>query len=255
MLHLTFLGTGTSSGVPMVGCGCEVCRSKDQHDKRLRSSVMIESDTTRVVIDSGPDFRYQMLREDVPSLNAILLTHEHVDHIMGIDDIRAYNYFQHSPISIYATQRVQGTIKRIFNYAFGENRYPGVPDIDLHEIVPGQSFTVGDLTFTPISGWHFKLPVTGFRIGNLAYLTDFNFIEDKEREKLRNLDVLIVNALRKEKHISHFSLPEAIELSRKVRPKHTYFTHASHQLGLYETVNAELPEGMELAYDGLKIDF
>ncbi len=255
MFRLTFLGTGTSSGVPMIGCGCEVCKSADRRDKRLRSAVMIESDATRVVIDCGPDFRYQMLREAVPSLDAILLTHEHMDHIMGIDEVRAYNYFQQSDIVVCATRRVQDTVKRVFSYAFAEHKYPGVPDIELREIVPNTDFSIGDMSFSPIEGMHYKLPVTGFRLGSMAYLTDFNHISDCEMRKLQGLDVLIVNALRKEQHLSHFSLPEAMELSRKVKARRTLFTHVSHQIGLHEAICAELPEDMSFAYDGLKIEF
>lgn len=252
MVRLTFLGTGTSQGVPMIACGCEVCRSGDSHDKRLRSSVMVESRGVRVIIDAGPDFRYQMLREHVRSIDAILLTHEHKDHTGGIDDVRAFNYFQDKPVDIYATERVQRAVRKDFDYAFAEEKYPGVPEIRLHTI-DSEPFTVGDLEITPVCGKHFMLPVTGFRIGRIAYLTDFNHIEDSQLEKLRGLDYLVINALRHEKHISHFTVREAVEVSRKVAPRHTLLTHASHQIGLYRDICGTLPEGVGLAYDGLVI--
>lgn len=252
MLKLTFLGTGTSQGVPMIGCDCEVCTSADKHDKRLRSSVMIESGTTRIIIDAGPDFRYQMLRENIKHIDAILLTHEHKDHIAGIDDVRAFNYFCSGAIPIYATERVARVVKKDFDYAFSEYKYPGVPEIDLNEIT-GENFTVGDISVTPINGRHYQLPVTGFRVGKLAYLTDFNHIEESEIEKLKGIETLVINALRHEKHISHFNVSEAIEVSRKTEAKHTYLTHMSHQIGLYEAAKHTLPADISYAYDGLTV--
>jgi len=253
MVKLTFLGTGTSQGVPMIACGCEVCRSSDFHDKRLRSSVLVQSGGVSIVIDAGPDFRYQMLRENVTAVDAILLTHEHKDHTGGIDDVRAFNYFMDKPVDIYATERVQRAVRKDFDYAFAENKYPGVPDIRLRTI-GSEPFLVGDLQIVPITGLHFRLPVTGFRIGGIAYLTDFNHIEDSELDKLRNLDFLVINALRYEKHISHFTVGEAIAVSRRIAPGHTLLTHASHQIGLYEKVSRTLPENVSLAYDGLSIE-
>ncbi len=253
MVKLTFLGTGTSQGVPMVACGCDVCRSSDPHDKRLRSSVLVQSDSTGIVIDAGPDFRYQMLRENVTRIDAILLTHEHKDHTGGIDDVRAFNYFMGKSVDIYATERVQRAVRKDFDYAFAEDKYPGVPEIRLRTI--GQEpFSIGDLRIVPIAGRHFRLPVTGFRIGGIAYLTDFNHIDDAELDKLKNLDFLVINALRYEKHISHFSVGEAVAVSRLVSPKHTLLTHVSHQIGFYGTVDRSLPEGVNLAYDGLSIE-
>ncbi len=253
MLKLTFLGTGTSQGVPMIGCDCEVCTSGDPRDKRLRSAVMVEDGKTRVVIDAGPDFRYQMLREGVKSIDAILLTHQHTDHIIGLDDVRAFNYFCKRSADIYATEAVQGVVKRVFDYAFMEKPYPGAPQMTLHTIGE-ESFEVGTLEIEPIRGKHFTLPVTGYRIGSIAYLTDFNRIEECELEKLQGVEVLVINALRHTRHISHFSLPEAVEVARKVGAAKTYFTHISHQFGLHAREEVLLPEGTFLAYDTLTIE-
>lgn len=253
MLRLTFLGTGTSQGVPMIGCDCEVCTSADARDRRLRSSVMVEDGTTRIVIDSGPDFRYQMLRAGVKSLDAILLTHQHTDHIIGLDDVRAFNYFCRKSIEVYATEIVQAVVRKNFDYAFTDKPYPGAPQITLRTI-DTEPFKVGTLEIVPIRGKHFTLPVTGYRIGPVAYLTDFNHIEEEELEKLRGVEVLVVNALRHTRHISHFSLPEAVEVARKVGAQKTYFTHISHQFGLHAEEEPLLPEGMHLAYDTLTIE-
>lgn len=278
MLRLTFLGTGTSQGVPMIGCGCEVCRSQDSRDKRLRSSVMIERipDTTgdcaesacnaggnvatvpnnvtsRIVIDAGPDFRYQMLREGVRTLDAILLTHEHKDHMAGIDDVRAFNYFDRRPIPIYATEQVGKVVRKDFDYAFGETHYPGVPEIDLRIIDPETSFNAAGFDILPVTGSHFIIPVTGYRIGALAYLTDFNGIDSENIDKLKGVDVLIINALRHQKHMSHFTVAEAVEISRLIGARKTYLTHMSHQIGLYEEIHDTLPDGVEFACDGMKI--
>lgn len=251
-IRVTFLGTGTSSGVPMIACDCPVCLSGDPQDNRLRSSVMIESDTTRFVIDTTPDFRYQMLRLNVRHLDAVLFTHPHKDHIAGLDDIRAFNFFTQAPMDLYANYLTEEALRRDFYYAFSDTKYPGVPELNLHSI-DQNPFLIGDIPIVPIEVWHLKMPVLGFRIGNFTYITDANRIEADEKEKIRGSSVLVLNALRKEKHISHFNLQEAIDLVRELDVPKAYFTHISHQLGLHETINQELPEGIELAYDGLTL--
>ncbi|MCC8062761.1 MAG: MBL fold metallo-hydrolase [Rikenellaceae bacterium] len=252
--ELTFLGTGTSQGVPIIGCGCEVCTSADAHDKRLRSSVLIEQNGVRIVIDTGPDFRYQMLREHIAGIDAILYTHEHMDHVGGMDDVRAFNYVMRRPVDIYCEPRVERTLKRIFDYAFTEHKYPGVPEVVLHPILSSEAaFDVHGVRVVPVRGMHFKLPVLGYRIGNICYLTDMNAIGESEIEKFRGIDILVVNALRREHHISHFTLDEALAVIAKAEPKRAYLTHISHQLGLYEDLCKELPENVFPAYDGLKI--
>jgi phosphoribosyl 1,2-cyclic phosphate phosphodiesterase len=251
-ISVTFLGTGTSSGVPMIACDCPVCLSGDPQDNRLRSSVMIESDTTRFVIDTTPDFRYQMLRLNVRRLDAVLFTHPHKDHIAGLDDIRAFNFFTQRPMDLYANYLTEEALRRDFYYAFSDTKYPGVPELNLHAI-DQNPFMIGDIHIVPIEVWHLKMPVLGFRVGNFTYITDANRIEADEKEKIRGSSVLVLNALRKEKHISHFNLQEAINLVRELDVQRAYFTHISHQMGLHETINRELPEGIELAYDGLTI--
>jgi phosphoribosyl 1,2-cyclic phosphate phosphodiesterase len=253
MIKLTFLGTGTSQGVPMIACPCEVCHSADPRDKRLRTSALVEAGGRNIVIDAGPDFRMQMLSADVTRLDAILLTHEHKDHTGGIDDVRAYNYFGQTPIDIWATERVQGSVRRDYAYAFDPHPYPGAPEIALHTIGEGP-FDVKGVRVMPIAGLHMTLPVTGFRIGGLAYLTDFNRIEDSELEKLRGVDTLVVNAVGHKRHISHFCLGEAIDLGRSVGARQTFITHMAHRMGRYEDVEPTLPAGVHLAYDGLKIN-
>lgn len=253
MVKLTFLGTGTSQGVPMIACPCEVCHSTDPRDKRLRSSVLIESGGRNIVIDAGPDFRTQMLRADIQRLDAILLTHEHKDHTGGIDDVRAYNYFQQAPVDIYATKQVEQAVRKDYDYAFSVRPYPGTPEITMHTI-GNEPFDVKGVEVTPVSGLHMKLPVTGFRIGEVAYLTDFNRIDHDEIMKIRGVEVLVVNALRYEKHLSHFTVQEAILLSRYVGAERTYLTHASHQIGLHAREERRLTEGVFLAYDGLTIE-
>lgn len=252
-MEFTFLGTGTSQGVPLIGCQCDVCLSTDSRDKRLRTSLMIESATTRLVIDSGPDFRQQMLREDVRSLDALVFTHSHKDHLAGMDDVRAFNYLQDRAMDVYANEQTQDVMKREFSYIFSGENYPGIPLINLHSIEKRSSFSVGDITLQPIEVLHYKLPVLGFRIHSFTYITDANFISEEELEKAKGSEILVLNALRREKHISHFTLEEAIRIAQKVNAKRTYFTHLSHQMGLHEEVEKELPEGIFLAYDGLRI--
>jgi len=252
-VKLTFLGTGTSQGVPVVACQCPVCLSDDPKDKRLRASVMIETETLCLVVDAGPDFRQQMLTHHVRHLNGILLTHEHTDHIFGLDDIRAFNWVQKQPTDIYAEERVQIAIRRIFDYVFTIYQYPGIPQMNLH-LLENKPFTIGDLEIIPIRGFHYKLPVFGFRVGKLAYVTDVNRLVNDEIDKLRGLDVLIINALRKEEHISHYNLKQALEIIVEVKPWKAYLTHISHQMGFYNEVQNELPDNVFLAYDGLQLN-
>ncbi len=251
-IEAKFLGTGTSQGVPVVACNCKVCRSKDEKNKRLRSSLLLKINDNNFVIDAGPDFRQQMLREEVNALRAILLTHEHVDHIFGLDDIRSFNWIQKNPMEIYAEGRVQKAIKRIFSYVFAEYKYPGIPKMQL-KAVGDNAFAIDDVDFLPIRCWHHKLPVYGYRVGDLTYITDTNFIEEHELEKIKGSKILILNCLRKEKHLSHFNLEEALAVVEKVKPGKAYFTHISHALGEYHEIQKELPENVFLAYDGLKI--
>jgi phosphoribosyl 1,2-cyclic phosphate phosphodiesterase len=246
------LGTGTSQGVPVVACQCPVCRSGDQKDKRLRSSVMIETDGRCFVIDAGPDFRQQMLTHQVKHLSGIFLTHEHVDHIFGLDDIRAFNWVQKQPTDIYAEERVQIAIRRIFDYVFDKYRYPGIPQMNLH-LIENKPFEINGLEILPVRGYHYKLPVFGFRIGKMAYITDVNHLDEPELNKLRGLDILVLNALRKESHLSHYNLSQALEIVEEVKPQKAYFTHLSHQMGFHHEVEKELPENVFIAYDGLEI--
>jgi phosphoribosyl 1,2-cyclic phosphate phosphodiesterase len=248
---ITFLGTGTSQGVPVIACDCEVCTSTDTHDKRLRASIMIQAEDKTVVIDSGPDFRFQMLREKVKHLDAIMYTHEHKDHIAGMDDIRAFNYSQNTLIDIYATERVQTALKREFAYVFSEYKYPGIPQVNMYTIGPNP-FDIGRLQFIPIEVMHYKLPILGFRIGDFTYITDAKTISATETEKIRGTKVLVINALQTQSHVAHFTLDEAIIFAQKIGAEQTYLTHISHNLGLYNTVSKQLPAGIELAFDGLK---
>ncbi len=252
-LKLTFLGTGTSQGVPVIGCECDICRSADVRDKRLRTAVLIEVHGKNILIDAGPDFRQQMLRENVKRLDAIIFTHEHKDHIGGLDDVRAYNFLNQSPMDIYAEQRVQMALRREYSYVFSDNKYPGVPQLMLHDI-DEKAFEVFGIKIIPIRVMHYRLPILGFRIGNLTYITDANYIADEERNKIFGTKHLVINALRKEKHISHYTLDEALEFARSCAPQKTYITHLSHHMGLHEEVNRELPPGVCLAYDGLQIE-
>ncbi len=244
------LGTGTSQGVPVIGCECPVCQSSNPKDKRLRCSVLIENENKVVVIDSGPDFRQQMLRENVKRLDGLIFTHEHKDHVAGMDDIRAFNYFQKKPVELYATARVQGELKREFHYVFDGSNYPGIPQVKLNTI-DLSPFNVAGIDFIPIEVLHYKLPVLGFRIKGFVYITDANYIAETERKKIRNADVLIINALRREEHVSHFTLTQAIEMIKDLQPNKAYLTHISHQMGLHNDVEAELPDNIHIAFDGL----
>lgn len=237
----------------MIACTCPVCLSEDAKDKRLRSSILIESETCTLVVDTTPDFRYQMLRSNVKNLEGILFTHPHKDHVAGLDDIRAYNYFQNRPMKVYANEMTQAALKREFAYIFAENKYPGIPDIRLHDI-PAETFVIDDIPVTPIQVWHLRMPVLGFRFGDFTYITDANRIDEQEKEKIRGSKILVLNALRKEKHISHFNLTEAIALVQELGIPEAYFTHISHQLGRHEDVCRELPPGIHLAHDTLRLE-
>jgi phosphoribosyl 1,2-cyclic phosphate phosphodiesterase len=251
-IKISFLGSGTSSGVPMIACPCEVCHSDDKKDKRLRSSILVESSTTRIVIDTTPDFRYQMLRENVTRLDAVLFTHPHKDHIAGLDDIRAFNFFSGKPMPVFANEMTQEVIIREFPYAFTDFRYPGVPEIQLNTIAT-DPFMIGDIRVEPVQVWHLKMPVLGFRFGNFTYITDANRIDEAEKQKIRGSEIVVLNALRREKHISHFNLDEAIAMAHNLEATAAYFTHISHQMGKHAEVMSVLPEGTALAYDGLKL--
>jgi phosphoribosyl 1,2-cyclic phosphate phosphodiesterase len=250
-VKITFLGTGTSQGVPVIACDCNTCISSDLHDKRLRTSVLLETDDTTVVIDAGPDFRQQMLSEHVSRLDAILLTHEHKDHIAGLDDVRAFNYKSQDAIDIYCEERVQKVVKKEYSYVFSEYQYPGIPKMRLNPL-PEQGFNVKKIQILPVRVFHYRLPVYAFRIGNFAYITDANYVPEESKEKLFGVKYMVINALRKEKHISHFSLREAIDLIREISPKKAFITHISHQMGLHNEVSKELPPEIMLAYDGLR---
>ena len=252
-LKITFLGTGTSSGVPLIGCDCAVCTSADPKDNRLRSSILVESATTTLVVDTGPDFRYQMLREKVKKLDAVVFTHPHRDHMAGLDDVRAYNFFQKMPIDIYADSLMESAIRRDFYYAFADTRYPGIPELNLISI-SDEPFIVGDIPVIPVKVWHMKMPVLGFRFGNFTYITDANRIEEEEKNKIRGSEILVLNALRKQQHISHFTLGEAVDMVQELRVPVGYFTHMSHQIGLHADIEAELPENIHLAWDGLVLN-
>jgi phosphoribosyl 1,2-cyclic phosphate phosphodiesterase len=249
---ITFLGTGTSQGVPVIACNCEVCTSADPRDNRLRTSILIEAEERVIVIDSGPDFRYQMLRAHVQRLDAIVFTHEHKDHIAGLDDIRAFNYKQQAPIDVYADQRVQEALKREFHYIFDDYKYPGIPQLNLHTIRL-EPFNIGGIEFIPIEVMHYKLPVLGFRINDFTYITDAKSVSDEEREKIKGSKILVINALQKQYHISHFTLDEAIAFAEEMGAEKTYLTHISHRLGTHRAISAMLPPNIGLAYDGLKL--
>ena len=251
-LKITFLGTGTSSGVPMIACPCEVCASTDKKDKRLRSSILVESSDTTFVVDATPDFRYQMLRAGVKKLDAVLFTHPHKDHVAGLDDVRAFNYFQHKAMQVYANSLTEEALKREFAYAFSDQKYPGLPEINLNTI-DATPFYIGDIPVIPILVWHLKMPVFGFRFGKFTYITDANKIDAAEKEKIKGSEIMVLNALRHHPHISHYTLDEAVAMARELGVKEAYFTHISHQLGLHSVVNNTLPTGMGLAWDGQQL--
>lgn len=258
-MKLTFLGTGTSQGVPVIGCRCRVCTSDDARDRRLRTSAMVEVGGVRLVIDAGPDFRCQMLRTGVRHIDAILLTHEHKDHIGGLDDVRAFNFVDYPPtihrVAIYAAPRTAAAVRKDFDYAFAQDKYRGVPEIELHEIDVQRPFSVRGVEVVPVSGHHSeRFTVTGYRIGPLAYLTDFKTIEDAEVAKLQGVQVLVVNALRFAEHYSHFNVAEALALIRRVAPRAAYLTHMSHEIGLQAATEPTLPEGVHMACDGLTVE-
>ncbi len=237
----------------MIGCHCEVCTSPDRRDNRLRSSVMITSPEKKVVIDTTPDFRYQMLRTNTDHLDAVIFTHPHKDHIAGMDDIRAFNFFLQKPMELYANYLTEEALRRDFYYAFSERKYPGIPEINLN-VIDDKPFRIGDMDIIPVEVWHMKMPVLGFRFGKFTYITDANRLDEESKEKVRGSEVIVLNALRKEKHISHFNLQEAVDLVKELKIPRAYFTHISHQLGLHEEICHELPDGIELAYDGLILE-
>ena len=278
---LTFLGTGTSQGVPMIGCDCEVCRSTDIKDKRLRASALVDYDGFRILIDAGPDFRQQMLREGITHIDAILLTHNHKDHTGGLDDVRAFNYIEKRASEIYCEKYVEDSLRLEYGYAFAEKKYPGAPEWHVHTIdskpfeitsggpydvlswTPGEGYThtmagldspVRSTEIIPIRGMHYNLPVLGYRFGNIAYCTDMNYIPEEEFEKLKGLDHFIINCVKYGKHLSHYSIEEAIEVAQRVNAKHSWLTHLSHRLPPYAILEKELPEGIRPAFDGLVIE-
>ena len=251
-MKITFLGTGTSQGVPVIACECPTCTSTDPRDNRLRTSLLLEYQGVTLLFDAGPDFRQQMLREKVKKLDAILITHEHKDHIAGMDDVRAFNYKSQDAVDIYAEERVQKAIRREFSYVFSEYQYPGIPRMRLNDI-PDYMFTVKGIKIIPVRIRHMNMEILGFRIGDFAYITDANYIPEQSKEKLFGVKYLVINALRKEKHISHFSLREAIDFIREISPRKAFLTHISHQMGLHKEVTEELPPGIMLGYDGLSL--
>jgi len=253
-MRLTFLGTGTSQGVPVIACRCAVCQSQDKRDRHLRTSALVETDEGKnILIDIGPDFREQMLREKVSHLDSILITHAHRDHVGGLDDIRSFNYVQHCKMEIFCNREARTAIERDYHYIFAYHEFPGLPEANLHEVSGDEPFEAAGVEVMPVKAMHKDLPILGYRIGKLGYITDANHIEPRELDKLRGVDVLVVNALRKTKHFSHFCLEEALEVIKEVEPNRAYITHVSHEMGLYAEVNGELPEGVQIACDGEKV--
>lgn len=253
-MKVTFLGTGTSQGIPVIGCKCPVCKSANTRDKRLRTSALVSVGDKNILIDIGPDFREQMLRNDVSHLDAILVTHAHRDHVAGIDDIRPYNYYQQSAIDIYARSNAIEAIRRDYAYIFDRHIYPGLPEANLIEVSGTSVFQIGNTKVVPIEAMHKDMPILGYRMGRFAYLTDANYIAPTELDKIKDMDVLVINALRLEKHFSHFSLAEALEVIEILKPRKAYLTHMSHEMGFYDRVSRSLPENVFLAYDGLTVE-
>lgn len=251
-MKITFLGTGTSQGVPVIGCECPVCQSIDFQDNRLRSSIHIAVDGQSLVVDTGPDFRQQMLSNRIKKLHAVLFTHEHKDHTAGMDDIRSFNFLQKTDMPVYAHKRVFDQLKQEFAYVFAESKYPGVPKVQMH-LIDNETFHVQQTPVIPIEVLHYKLPVFGFRIKDFTYITDANYIASEEKEKIKGSKVLVLNALQKKSHISHFTLEEALKLIEELKPERAYLTHISHKLGLHREVSKELPDHVQLAYDGLSV--
>jgi phosphoribosyl 1,2-cyclic phosphate phosphodiesterase len=253
-MKITFLGTGTSQGVPVIACSCRVCSNSDLKDKRYRSSVLIEIDNRAIVIDTGPDFRSQMLANHVQRLDAVLFTHEHKDHVAGLDDIRPFNFKQQAPISVYASDRVEQAIKREFHYIFAEKKYPGIPEITLHEIDLEPFTLFENIQIIPIEVKHYLMPVLGFRINNFTYITDAKTIAEKEIEKIKGTEVLVINALRIESHPAHFNLDEALQFIDLIKPKKAFLTHISHLFGTHKEIEQMLPKNVYVSYDGLQFD-
>ena len=251
MMKIRFLGTGTSTGVPEIGCKCEVCTSADVKDNRLRSSIQVETEGNNIIIDCTPDFRAQMMQIPFKKIDALLITHEHYDHTAGIDDLRPFCRF--GTVDLYMQPNVKKAIETRMPYCFTNNNYGGVPDIKINEVIDYDDFYINNLLITPIKVMHYKLPILGFRIKSMAYLTDLSQLPDEELLRLKDLDLLIVNALRRNPHIAHQNLDEAIALAQKIGAKETYFTHISHQLGLHSEVTKELPKNIHLAYDNLEL--
>ena len=251
-MKVTILGSGTSQGVPVIACDCDVCLSEDPKDKRLRSSIMVEVDNNTIVIDTGPDFRQQMIRENVETLDAILFTHSHMDHTAGLDDIRSYNFKSKKPMEIFCSDDVLKALKMQFSYIFADFRYPGVPKVNVN-LIDQDDFFIDTIKITPIKAFHYKLPVHGFRIEDFVYLTDVSNIPEKEKEKMKNADILVLDSLRKEPHMSHLCLQQSIDLIDELKPKKSYLIHISHLMGLHDQVQSELPPNIFLSYDGLKV--
>ena len=252
-MKITFLGTGTSQGIPVIACRCNVCTSENTKDKRLRSSILIETDGNTIVIDTGPDFRQQMLREDVRSLDAVLFTHAHKDHVAGLDDVRSFNFISKKPMDVFCSSQVLESLKKEFSYIFSGVEYPGIPKININ-IIDDSMFYINQTKIIPIKALHYKLPVLGFRIKDFVYLTDLSTISEKEKKKMYNADLIVLDSLRKEPHISHLCLEESLELLKELKPRKAYLIHISHLMGLNDAVNKELPENVQLSFDGLKID-